>query len=118
MLLTSRVARAAVAPFSTLYRFAVWQPLFRLYRLGPSPNHVFGFWRNATDASVCEQLTGVAITFWHAHPAQCAERIEHEFAINMVVIETFIYFYALALAYRHAPALLSRAWAAISGQPT
>lgn len=107
--LLASTAASVATPFRTLYRIAVWQPLFRLYRLGPSPHHSLGCWRNASDASVCEILTGVPVAFWNAHSSQCSERIEHEFAINMVVVETFLYFYALALVYRHVPTLLNGA---------
>jgi hypothetical protein len=103
-------AYVATHPFKVLYEYTIWRPLLRLYRLGPSWSN-WGFWRNATDAAVCEQLTGVANEFWRAHSDQCVARIEQEFSINMVVIETLLYLFVLYKVYiqvaHHAPALLA-----------
>ncbi len=99
------LAAFVFSPVTYAYQHLIWWPFVRLYRLGPSWQR-FGFWRNASDASICEQLTGVPIDFWNSHRDDCALRIEQEFSINMVLIETLIYFYVLWSAYRYATPLL------------
>ena len=101
----NRLLELLVSPLRLGYHYLVWRPVWRLYRLGPSWNNWLGFWRNATDASVCEQLTGVPVSFWLVNAHACCDRIEQEFSINMVVVETLLYFYALLLLYRNLPFL-------------
>src|SRR5690606_17115624 len=82
-----------------VYDRAVVTPIYRLYRNGPAL-HGYGFWRGAPSPEVCASLTNVESKFWTEHPHECETLIGKEVEAYVVLMETVIYFAAVAWTVR------------------
>ncbi|BBI30563.1 hypothetical protein QKT49_gp200 [Acanthamoeba castellanii medusavirus] len=66
---------------NTIFTALIAQPLYTLYRRGPSIAG-YGWWEGASDEDICSRLTGVNAEFWRAGPASsamCSELIDRKF---------------------------------------
>ncbi len=76
---------------NALYDIFVYQPIYRLYRNGPSLRG-YGFQRGAPSAEICFSLTNVESNFWVIHAQECEALIQREVQSYIVLLETLCYF--------------------------
>ena len=72
--------------FSDMYAALVWQPLKRLYLLGPSVLGL-GFWEGQSTEDICAQLSTAPSSFWVAHLDECQALIDRHLRSFVVMAE-------------------------------
>lgn len=97
--LGTKTTTVVLAAGSSVYKGAVFWPIYRLYRNGPSL-HGYGFWRGAPSHEICAALTNVESDFWKIHSVECDSLITKEVQAYVVLAETVLYFSVVLYAAR------------------
>ena len=76
------------------WKVLIFEPVKRLYLLGPSVAG-FGFWKGAATTDICAELTSVSATHWIKNKQECDELIDRNVMAIVVAIQTVVYFMLL-----------------------
>lgn len=98
--LSAKIVRLVWFYATTLWAWAITQPLYYIYRHGPRIAS-FGFWYGADNMSLCSHLVpNINAAHWQQHPEVCMDIITRHFhsivigllLLTLVICATSLFF--------------------------